>query len=742
MDREEPQDTQNAHQLETLTSTQQTGDIPSENLGHTQDNQSPAALQEPSLNTDKYGVQNSDPLDRDAPATDVLPAVTTVLSGTSGYRSGENVGISLPFRGRTNADLSNVLGQAGSTKSVDWSDVRSGLDPRLADVSLSPGPSIAAATGLLLSYDSDNDEPTTSGEDSVGARPSQSRPSRQSRYSEDPIHFSDQHASSNRRHRSKTDGKVKRGNRTAIANYAPRGLRNRIKGLRPVEDIVTPMIINHTVKIKCMRWAHFVAFRDLAYGRPPAGTKIRPELESCAIDVLVGEPDITTSIKIDTTVKDHKPKPAAPGETPDMRNEDNTTNDGPRSHLRPPERIRFNSKELISFLFGLDSQEFITILRPFRILLHKEEQIRTSYHQLQLELAASSSGQFTADTTEQQPQSLKDPTAIASKPTRLELFRCLIQLMDEYILPRVKFVRELDCKRIYFEDLWYLFQPGDLVFEIVNENTAAVDIQVLRVLSVEGVEHRARRPRNAVNRQNVADKSVPIPFKVRCVTIEFDGKQLGPEVMHVEIDYFEDEKALRLLPLLPINRLEDASVQQQLAQTGIHLTKSENDGGIIQRLVARGKSFFDMTEMKHMHFSGTTSFGEEMDCPVMIDFEQAFASSEAQGRWADGERSKWRPDIQNLVEWTPPAATFSKCEFECCEGHQVHADHFLDRANSVLYLDSLTRGIDFKMHSLAIYPRYKHDANTQENPIKDDEFLIMPWGVYGFIFQIRKFSES
>ncbi|KAI0907575.1 hypothetical protein F4823DRAFT_602608 [Ustulina deusta] len=497
--------------------------------------------------------------------------------------------------------------------------------------------------------------------------------------------------------------------------------------------------------IKCVRWVDFASLERLGtienyrYARHRSSDEGAPgkntnrshlKFEICAIDVLIGEPEITVGRAINAATGNRQSTSTVVWDMGDTKSEGKTTTDGLQFATRLPERVRFHSQTLIRALFDIIHPGFVTVVRPFRILLHKEEKIREDYRQLMLE-APMSAKRPLADRGEQQPLDSAHATITDLKPTELELIGCLVQLLDEYILPRVRFVKEPDCKRIYFDDLWHLFKPGGHVIRIIN----GVDIEVMRVVCVEGMEHKV------VLRGNRPPQSQYSPFGIHCVAIDFDGKQLGPRKMHYVIDYFEGEKTVRSLPIMPVNRLKDEEIQKQLIQNGMDFTECRDDSQILQSLIERGKAFFNMTETMHMHFSGTTRFGEELDCPVMVDFEQAFASPEAQGGWADGNRYPgWKPDLESLVEWTPPeVANLGPCKHECCRSHNVYADHYLDRESSVAYLDSLSRGINAKVHSLAIHPRYRHEANTAENLIEDEEFLIMPWRVYGFVFQIRKF---
>ncbi|KAI1733499.1 hypothetical protein F4680DRAFT_441532 [Xylaria scruposa] len=687
---QDPPEAKIPRKSETSAYAQLTSGITGESLTHTYEDQASMALQEPRLDADGPGTQKSHAVNEDSLVTDIHPA------GTANASHGSNESIKNFFPNPENALTSH------SEAEIEELENESHGSP--------------ASTNRVARW---AEEVANGAGPSPSSNPPKARGSIPTPYRR-PAPSLDLYSSSEVRWSDVSDPSDPYAEEEGIHRLRVRfmGARDRKSKRDGKPKKTVAQRVNLIADINCMGWVEFAGPK----------TSLTRQLDISAIDVLIGEPHIDVDVRgEDTTTEEMQSKQQNFKERLDTTEECKTTNDGLQFRMRSPERIRLNSQQLINFLFGNVPDKSMTIVRPFRILLHKEERIRAFYQTLELEARP------TADSINEQQS---DPTSTAptgTKATALEIMGCLVRLMDEYILPRIKFVRDLDCTRIHFDELWYLFKPGDHVFRFTGGDMA-VDIEVLRVICVQGVEHIVKLHRKG------PPGSQQSPLEIHCVAIDFDGKQLGPRLVHCPIDHFEGENAVRSLPIMPINRLRDEEVQQRLIHNGIDFTECRDDDEILHRLVARGKAFFDMTEMRHMHFNGTTPFGEELDCPVMIDFDQAFASREAQGRWDEGQRLPgWKPDLKSFVEWTPPNIDTTPCRFECCRHRNVYIDRSLDRENSVAYLDSLTRSTKSKMHSLAIHPRYRHEANAEENRIKDDEFLIMPWRVYGFVFQIRKF---
>jgi len=132
-----------------------------------------------------------------------------------------------------------------------------------------------------------------------------------------------------------------------------------------------------------------------------------------------------------------------------------------------PERIRVNSQIIINTLrtigkFGgrgeLPATGPITFIRPFRVLVYCDAEIRDICSRLEEELYSR--------LEEKRKNDAENVSAAPIPVEKLALMKCLREFLDVHIAPRIRHVTDLHCMRIYFEDLWFLFRPGDDVVKI------------------------------------------------------------------------------------------------------------------------------------------------------------------------------------------------------------------------------------------------------------------------------------
>ncbi|KAH8879758.1 P-loop containing nucleoside triphosphate hydrolase protein [Thozetella sp. PMI_491] len=286
----------------------------------------------------------------------------------------------------------------------------------------------------------------------------------------------------------------------------------------------------------------------------------------------------------------------------------------------------------------------------------------------------------------------------------LEHLQCLIQFMDTDLLPRVRHLRSSDCHKVSFHEIWHIFKPGD---EVVRGD---VD-QIYRVVNVRSDGHKAAdHPFPHLSENNKTS------IRVVCVSIDFDGAQLGPVMETFTINRFDGEKSIQSLPVYPFHGSQE----------------------LRQKYIARGRKFVDMTEIRHMHYDGLTlGHMEEVDSQVVIDFEEAFVAQEIGAR-----TRKLRPFVENLVGTAvQQTKTQTPCDAYCCRGQEVYFDGYVEKAYNEEFVASLIPQDRTMMPSLTIYPRSGQEVAFKEQPITDDEYLIMSHRAFGFILRSRKWSK-
>lgn len=231
--------------------------------------------------------------------------------------------------------------------------------------------------------------------------------------------------------------------------------------------------------------------------------------------------------------------------------------------------VRVNSSVVIRMLRQLAADEGISMQqdlenqplsfdRPFSFLLHHHTKMKAWLAEVR-EQAKS------GDTRRDTPRGPRNHA-------ELQQVQCYVDFVDDKLIPETtRWTNIAEMKhqqlRIRFTDLWYLFQPGDLVYcqplntsGFPNGRTPATYQIIQRV-------HALRQPINRLKKGGptgltydvVANHPRPPDYQEppRCFTlclyyIEFDGEAWGAVSRLLHIPSFEGEKDITTLPAYPL----------------------------------------------------------------------------------------------------------------------------------------------------------------------------------------------
>lgn len=210
----------------------------------------------------------------------------------------------------------------------------------------------------------------------------------------------------------------------------------------------------------------------------------------------------------------------------------------------------------------------------------------------------------------------------------LEHFRCIITFMDRFIKPHFEGYRNGVNEKVHFLDLWSLFQPGDYILWNEHRNP---------------FRKRPRKTDNSLHRHSSwesRDKSPqlwkvfatssesyfrpyksPREFNLTAFRIDFDGTSFGPASFTLSFPYFEGERTVKSLDLVPLRYFED----------------SEN---LWREHFGKGKKFLEYSlsdpsfwgykgNSARFFLNGITSPNfmvdeKEVDSRVIVDFREAY----------------------------------------------------------------------------------------------------------------------
>ncbi|ORY62059.1 uncharacterized protein BCR38DRAFT_466837 [Pseudomassariella vexata] len=239
-----------------------------------------------------------------------------------------------------------------------------------------------------------------------------------------------------------------------------------------------------------------------------------------------------------------------------------------------------------------------------------------------------------------------------------------------------------------------------------------------------------------------------VPFSITCVYIDFDGKSLGPVWKTFEFQRFEGERDIISFPVYPLHfhaprRLGSTEeVKKELESLSVAETHRNT-------LVSRGIKFLEAAGVKHAYYAGPTQgIRDEVESEVVVDFETAFSVE-------DKEQQKWKPALDVMLGNPPPVELgpneeqegIQPCRAACCANEVVHDDTYIDQTQKDEYVEGLlpkTHDVN-EQPSVAVIPRLLTELKTANATygytVSDDERVIMPYRVFGFVLRSRKWAQ-
>lgn len=509
-------------------------------------------------------------------------------------------------------------------------------------------------------------------------------------------------------------------------------------------------------------WAEFSKHRELK--------------NRSAIDVLIGKPIVVwRRLRAIDFPPEDRTHVASTGKVPAA-----TPANTPLALL--PDRIRINSRLILLMLAHLHrtsvtvmfpNHESVVFVKPFKMLVYFQQELRNEYKKL-VALHANGANNNTSDATadahetevlpttsgesESSTQAVNtDRPAVTDRPAStdrpdpnvevqalqselmLQHMQPLMQFLDEYIVPRQKYLESDQCNKIAFHDLWLIFKPGDEVIESDGN-------QAYRIVEISTRSHRAIPPWEGFEKQLPSGPTgLPPPpppnpyvfegdnkpFVLGCVHIDSDGVDLGPVTTRIKLESFEGEKSILDLPVYPL-RLRKVSVVN-VAEMADPSTVS-----IRNQLIERGKRFIRMSAIEHAYYSGPL-YGtrDKLEGQVVIDNSLVFHS----------DKSKVAPELSPWVQASgqiPPFDGSSPyCTATCCIGDLVWMDRSFDLRRNSEYLEVAFPTDRIGAPSLAALKRQISAVQKSQKAgeIADDEYLIISDRVWGYILRDRKWAE-
>lgn len=306
--------------------------------------------------------------------------------------------------------------------------------------------------------------------------------------------------------------------------------------------------------------------------------------------------------------------------------------------------------------------------------------------------------------------------------TRMDHLRLLKEFIESELAPQLKVFAKAntsDLEKIAFEDLWFLFSAGDVVFF----KDRGYD-RLGRAYAVTGGQQRKRRDETRFNPfEDIKFKSTEgyafnstrgswNSLTVNYYTMEYDGYYLGPNDACKHIRHYTGERNITDLPIFPLR---------------FHKMKVE----IERRLIERGKTY--CSSYGHKSYSGTTCPSDNKESPdeifgeMFVDFKDYYRMPPGWTPYDYRPRTTYprlRPELGNI---RPLESDPSETE-ENVSGDTEY--HLYDKEVDDKSFD------DFMMSHMNELEVVK--LETDQVPV--ESLLLLPHWVPAYFFRTRRYG--
>ena len=300
----------------------------------------------------------------------------------------------------------------------------------------------------------------------------------------------------------------------------------------------------------------------------------------------------------------------------------------------------------------------------------------------------------------------------------------LIALMDNDLRPKLKMCSEISNKtlrEISYEDLGYLFKPGDVVLASQDRQ-----LQALAVLAITG--GRKLLP-NAIKKGTSDEHSGSFfhtsggysPFVVDCYYYDFDGTNFGAILRSITIPKYQGKTPVDQLAVYP------------------EWFSSGPSRDLRTILAARGRKFVQLCSLSavaHRQYTGRTLDDppEEVDSQVVIDGHMAAIVPSDQRP----DKADWMPTL-GMKEPTEPDMKEIEYSHINCESEDCGICHNPDPAKR-WFFDHL----EFDRRQSKAYVTSQEIGNRPfgEGELREHQLILLPYRVFGFVLRSRKWGKN
>lgn len=393
------------------------------------------------------------------------------------------------------------------------------------------------------------------------------------------------------------------------------------------------------------------------------------------------------------------------------------------------QRVRIRSPEILRRLSELGEWNESSMVppksdcvfcRPFHALAYFNGEIKKQLEQLESDLEDSHARPKPSEDSQ-----LDDSRKTSESAIRDEL-RCYVTFVEEKILPlwkRFEHVTKNTPNKVRYDELPFLFRPGDLVFvpSVATSSKARHQSAIQNVFRLASL-----RPEDHMWQTDPGGWFVPnslARWSIYC--FDHDGEQLKVIWQSLEVPHFAGEQDITALPCYPLRYHPD------------HAT-------ILKMQVESGKLFKELVkpENKHQYYSGwnlsTGIFKESMELaePEHIESEVIIDVKEA-SRYVT---ETYPTDTKRYEETFHDSWATVVDENVSYRLWRKASPHFVEKNENLLVREDFTYAKEAQAY-MKQNPYIDNNDTFSKPTWSDEDLALLPRRVLGYVLRERRFTR-
>lgn len=436
------------------------------------------------------------------------------------------------------------------------------------------------------------------------------------------------------------------------------------------------------------------------------------------------------------------------------------------------DRVRINSIIILAFLSKVTGDNSWsstphkphTFLKPFKPLIHFHNEMEEEFANLKSKFDPEASVEGSATSSSQPPQT--NATDEANPENLLfhtetgtlrayEDMKCYLEFVKSRLLPKYRMFRDVDPKKpvkVRHDDLWYLFRPGEIVYEPCKDEVNVKDLgssenpnpysqalvpSLWRVvyLRLDGdvdweVDDLDVDPKGILQRNS---KEVFPDEKIFVYYIDFDGKSYSAVPRLITIPHYHGERDVTALPIYPlpfahdqdetVQRLKERGQKFQLVVSQPHDPQSYEGWTLTRDPIGR-----PLTDRPGIN----TDYPRHIEGDVIVDFHETYLT-----------RPWWRPDFKRWGPYTNWDTASWIDDFAIYQWADTNRSQLVGKIHEVVVeQDNIYQR---EWNQLVATDRMLSRANTANGKndnvleLNDDDLCLLPSRIFVFALRERRF---